>query len=408
MREYNWKSSVEKYLEHLSERKVIIVGNDIFTLEIYNTIKALGHPISYALTQNSDVFDKEDIEFLTEGEIDNEIIKKNFFLVAGLSGHKEAYTLLTQRGAELNKDFAVMGIGGYTKLLDAIDSLLTLNRMEDEFVGFKKITNAENGEGGYRIVILGNSTSDHSTGNLKSWPEQFFERFDKAQIKVTIYNGAITGYSSTQEYLKLNRDVFNLKPDLVISFSGYNDVKDNSTVENFPYLHKYEKKFYEFLKGNPKLAPDSMYVRNVSIITHGLETEKKDYEIWLDNMRSMKAVCSEFDVRFRAYLQPMAEYLGPFKSQQSMRIIDEFLKITSNTTMAQNEIAFCQGAKRYIPTYSYIKDLTGIFQERRDERSIYYDTCHCTEYGNSILAEMIYKDILENFILREKRYEKKN
>ena len=155
MREYNWKSSVEKYLEHLNERKVIIVGDDIFTLEIYNTLKGLGHSISYVLTQSFDIFDKEDTEFLTEEGIDNEIIQKNFFLVAGLSGHKEAYMLLTQKGAVLNKDFAIMGIGGYTKLLDAIDSLLTLNRMEDEIVGFKKNTNVESGGGGVQDCYTG-------------------------------------------------------------------------------------------------------------------------------------------------------------------------------------------------------------------------------------------------------------
>lgn len=45
--------------------------------------------------------------------------------------------------------------------------------------------------------------------------------------------------NSVKKYLKLNRDVLTLNPDLVISFSGYNDVIGNSTVDNFPYLHKY-------------------------------------------------------------------------------------------------------------------------------------------------------------------------
>lgn len=396
MREYNWANSVKKYLEYSNGREIVIVGDDLFTLEIYNTIISLRYSVSYAVTHNIQCFKGVNVEIKSEVDIDKDENKKNYFLVAGLSGHKEAYTFLINKGFKLHKDFAIMGIGGYTKLLDAIDSLLTLNRVEEDIVGFRKYTNAA--EEGYKIVILGNSTADPSTGNLKSWSEMLFEKFDAANIKVTIYNGAITGYSSTQEYLKLNRDVLTLKPDLVISFSGYNDVRGNSTVDNFPYLHKYENKFYEFLKQNPKLAPDSMYVRNVNTVTHGLETKEKDYEIWIDNMRKMHAICAEFSIKFRAYLQPMVEYLGARKSKEQEMIIDEFQKITQSVTMAQDEIAFCEGAKQQICKYAYIKDLTGVFI---DKYNMYYDTCHYTEQGNSILASIIYDDILKDFISGE-------
>lgn len=397
MREYNWANSVKKYLEYSNDREIAVIGDDIFTVEIYKTVIALGYCVPYVISHSEEHFADLDVVIKNENEIDNEARTKTYFLFAGLTGHKEGYTFLVEKGFELQRDFSIMGIGGYTKLLDSIDSLLTLNRVDEDIVGFRKFSNSL--DGGYRIVVLGNSTADPSTGNLKSWSEILFELFDRNNIDVTIYNGAITGYSSTQEYLKLNRDVLTLNPDLVISFSGYNDVIGNSTVDNFPYLHKYENKFYEFLKNHTRMAPDSMYVRNVNNVTHGLPTDKKDYQIWVDNMRKMNAVCTEFSIKFRAYLQPMVEYLSAEKTKEQKKIIDEFENITHCFTMAQDEIAFCEGALSIIKNYSYIKDLTGIF---KGKYNMYYDTCHCTQHGNEVLAEAIYQDILENYISGEK------
>lgn len=389
MSEYNWAGSVKKYLENAGKRNIVIIGNDLFTLEIINTVKFLGYKVPFIVTDNTDVFLGEKLLISGEEVITKQMKKENFFLYAGLSGHKEAYQLLIQKDFQLGIDFAIMGIGGYTKLLDSIDSLLTLNRIDEDIIGFRKFT--KESSDGVRIVILGNSTADPSTGNVKSWSEIIFEKFMAANIDVVIYNGAITGYSSTQEYLKLNRDVLLLEPDLVISFSGYNDVQGNSTVDKFPYLHKYQNKFYEFLKQNPKLAPDSMYVRNISNITHGLESKKKDYEIWIDNMRKMHAICTEFDIKFRAYLQPMVEYRRAVKSKEQEQIIYEFMKIIGCQEMANDEILFCDGAKQEICKYDYIKDLTGAFEGKYN---VFYDTCHCTEYGNTILADLIFEDII--------------
>lgn len=403
MNEYNWACSVKKYLENANGRDIVIIGNDLFTLEILNTAIFLGYNIPFVVTQNDSVFLEKDLKICGEDVITCQMKSKNFFLFAGLSGHKEAYQLLTQKDFILGSDFAIMGIGGYTKLLDSIDSLLTLNRAEEDLIGFRKFSNSFSDS--IKIVILGNSTADPSTGNLKSWSEMLYEKFVAANMNVAIYNGAITGYSSTQEYLKLNRDVLLLEPDMVISFSGYNDVIGNSTVEKFPYLHKYENKFYEFLKQNSKLAPDSMYVRNVTNVTHGLENEKKDYEIWVNNMRKMHAICTEFDIKFRAYLQPMVEYRKAIKSEAQERIINEYMKLMGCLNIAHDEISFCEGARRKIQKYNYIKDLTGIFEGKYNT---YYDTCHCTEYGNSILADIIYEDIIKELGIGEKNNEEKD
>lgn len=385
MREYNWKKSVEKVFEARSGRKVIICGTDVFSEEIVRTIKYLGIEIEYIIGEGDEF---EGIEIRPINKITEIDKNKYFVLVPVLCGHKEKYNFLVSLNLEIQKDFAIMGIGGYTELLNSIDSLLTLNRVGNGLPGFKIFSN--NRKEAYKIVVLGNSTSDATTGNIKSWSEFLYERLVSDNYPVKLYCGAITGYSSTQEYLKLNRDVVGLMPNLVISFSGYNDIKGNSTEENYPYVHKYQKKFYNFLQENPRLAPDSMYVRNVSKVTHGLPCMKEDYEIWVDNMRAMNAVCHEFGIQFRAFLQPMVEYHGPVKNQIQQEIVSEYYRLTDSYSLIKATELFCIGAKKEIEKYPYIIDMTELFRNATD---VFYDTCHCNEKGNLAIAYAVYDNI---------------
>lgn len=390
MRIYNWEKSVIKYLEMVGNRKIVVAGNDQFTVEIVHTVLHLEYPLFIIVTDNPENFDefKNDMQIKSTEWLKQDELVQYFVLGAMMTGHKEVYTELVEKKMVLGRDFAIMGIGGYTKLLDSIDSLLTLNRTKEDMTGFRVFDNCHGT--GKRIVVLGNSTSDPSTGNIKSWSECLYEKLSDTGLHITIYNGAITGYSSTQEFLKLNRDVLQLHPDLVISFSGYNDVQGNSTVEGFPFLHKYENKFYDFLMQQERLAPDSMYVRNVSSVTHGLQNSLPDYEIWINNMIKMYVICKAFNIRFIGYLQPMVDYKAAKRSYEHQQIMDEFLAITHSEQLPDTVISFCENAVNKISEYPYIHDLTDIFI---DEYNVFYDTCHYTEHGNNMIANKILEDI---------------
>ena len=390
MRYYNWEKSVIKCLEMAKNREIVIVGNDSFTVEIAYTVQHLKYPLSIIVTDNPKKFSafKDDVKILGKEWLEKENLDAYFVFGALMTGHKEVYTVLVERGRILRKDFTIIGIGGYTKPLDSIDSLLTLNRRNEDIVGFRVFDNCK--ETGKKIVILGNSTSDPSTGNIKSWSEWLFEKLCNMGTNITIYNGAITGYSSTQEFLELNRDVLQLKPDMVISFSGYNDVQGNSTEEGFPFLHKYEKKCYDFWSSQERLAPDSMAVRNVSSVTHGIKNELPDYEIWINNMTKMYVICKAFHIKFIGYLQPMVDYKVARRTNEHQKVIEEFLKVAHSEQLPDKVNSFCEEAVARISQYPYIHDLTNIFCE---EYNVFYDTCHYTEYGNQIIAENILKDI---------------
>lgn len=222
------------------------------------------------------------------------------------------------------------------------------------------------------------------------------DELSKRSVDATIYNGAITGYSSSQEYLKLNRDVFNLNPDIVISFSGYNDVIENSYVSGFPYLHKYELKFYDFLLTNSRLAPDSMFVRNLDTITHGIPSKDRDFQIWIENMDRMNAICTLHGVNFFAFLQPMIDDADSFVTETSERIIKAFINKTNSIQLSENVKTFVQNVRLSEYNGKYIRDITKIFAGQKD---MFYDTCHYTEKGNKLIAECVFRNI-ENALKR--------
>ena len=386
MRIYNWEETVKKYLHMLNGRKIVLVGDDEFTVEIAKTIIYLNYSLEIIVTAHPQKFDNTRVEYRNWEWFKENRLLNTYVIGAMYTGHKEVYEELVKKGKELDRDFSIFGIGGYTKLLDSIDSLLTLNRVKEDIVGFRVWDNCN--KNGKKIVILGNSTSDPSTGNIKSWSECLYNIIDKLGVDITIYNGAVTGYSSTQEFLKLNRDVLSLQPDIVISFSGYNDIEGNSTVEHFPFLHKYENKFYNYLLKQPRLAPDSMYVRNVSYVTNGLPSELTDYDIWLRNMRRMHVICEEFNIKFISILQPMVDYKPAKDTREHELIVKEFLKTTQSEQLPCEVKRFCTELESKIINYPYIKNFTDIFQS---EYNVFYDTCHYTQNGNQIIADRVFQ-----------------
>ena len=91
-----------------------------------------------------------------------------------------------------------------------------------------------------RVVGLGGSTTDHNV-QPRNWMYYLAEGCTERREKCQSLNGGIMGYSTTQDFLKLVRDVIPLKPDLVISLSGVNDFSLNAlTGRTFVNTHHAE------------------------------------------------------------------------------------------------------------------------------------------------------------------------
>lgn len=144
---HNWEQSVRKSLEKIKGRKLILLGDDLLTEEIYQTLRDIKRDVELVvsndmvLLKSMTIIGQKAISFDDFEQV--EYNREEFYvLVFELTGHKEAYTLLINKGFQLDNDFSILGIGGFTLRLNRLDSLLTLNRQyENDLLGFKTFSN---------------------------------------------------------------------------------------------------------------------------------------------------------------------------------------------------------------------------------------------------------------------------
>lgn len=244
-----------------------------------------------------------------------------------------------------------------------------------------------NGTGkGYRIVTLGGSTTDGSLYSFSSWPELLYKKCDK---ELTVYNGGVGGYLVSHELLKLIRDVFTLNPDMVITYSGFND-----TV-HLPFDFEYSKKVFAMAAN---ALDESWNIDNLEqgerAVEIGLKGEDDKFDLWLTSIRMMYAICKERGVRFYAFLQPMLA--SKLRDRNDEEI---FLQCwPAYICHREDDMKYFREqctARKIESQYDYIFNLSHIFD---NVTNVYMDHCHVFEEGNEIIAEEIMKRIY-SFIL---------
>lgn len=287
-------------------------------------------------------------------------------------------------GFRNNEHFCLLGTVGHFEELDAVDSWLGYSRGYDEVPGFKIF---EGGEEAYKILILGGSNSDSALENSKSWPEYLYEKLKNNDYKVTIINGAIGGYATGQEFLKLVRDGIGLKPDMCITFDGLNDIAFVASDKEYPFLSPYGKKVWNRIVENGKFAPDTLGMRNISRVTHGLVQKDEDWERYIRCMRQIHAVAKEFEIEHVGFFQPMI--------LTGKAIIDKRVKNMMKVNAVQRlekMLNFYCKVKSWVEKTNYMYDLTDIFDNKRD---MYYDYSHATDEGNEVIANAIFEIIVD-------------
>ena len=123
-----------------------------------------------------------------------------------------------------------------------------------------------------KILTLGGSTSDTWSNN--NWPKFLAKILNENGQSAIIYNGGCGGYASSQEMLKLIRDIRAIQPTHVLSYSGINDFVE-WVNDDYPMVHLYQKSIAEYLvkesgafdKWSPGLK--SMHHRAENFLYHG-------------------------------------------------------------------------------------------------------------------------------------------
>ncbi len=263
----------------------------------------------------------------------------------------------------------------------------------DAFVRF-----GEESQNALRIVTLGGSTTD-SKLEENNWVKHLADLFKKDGDNVVIYNGAVRGYSSHQELLKLIRDVLPLHPDLVISLTGENDLRALYSLEKHPMVHPYQDYLFHLLlnkdSGDSFLFPNTVFLLKKQLrsdsatvqLNYGPPNEGSPASHWERNQRMMNALAKEFGSTYLAFLQPTSGVGSYVLSPEEQK---ELEKLETRWPEHQKRLReFYNEAIPKCKSLSFCIDLTELFS---DKKKIYRDPRHPTPEGYQLIASSIYDE----------------
>mgnify|MGYP005757696887 FL=1 len=395
-----YKNMLQEYLEefllNLNNRKIVILGCRGVSAVVYCALKSMGMDILYFLDPDTkydkDHSGKKDF-FGKKVFACNQLLYENPDEIAILNTYHyvgRIEPLLQSYGFVENEDYYNIHGCLKSKYCNVFDPILGYSRMDD-MQGIKIF--GEETEKSLKIVALGGSTTDYSYSSIKSWPEILHELLTSKGIKNVVYNGGVCGYSSCQERDKFLRDIIDIKPDLVLSLTGVNDINWTLVNKDNPYYADY------FVNKMVKSICENTAEQNGSDdkLRLGLTPPMSDFENWYRNEKIIHGVATEFGIKFYAFLQPFI-----FEGKYEMSNFEKgwmkiFLKYGLNEHPAMKKIYegysdFYAGAKELTKHDDFIFDITNVFD---DSIGVYTDGVHCDVQGNELLAQTIINKLIE-------------
>ena len=217
----------------------------------------------------------------------------------------------------------------------------------------------------------------------------FTKKIQSHGFEVVIFNGGIISYGVAQEFLKLSRDVLALKPDIVLSLSGVNDVNLRTSYPEHPMIHIYQDLLLKHIvkKENFFCAGVNTTINGVD---YGIKENNEDYLHWIKCIRMMHAVTSEYNIDFLAFLQPMLG-LGTYKLNEKEKNMLEQPNLEAecryglHKSLVSGIDKFYKNAQKEASSYEYIIDIGQSFDGMSD---LYTDLSHVNEKAMKLLRKL--------------------
>lgn len=380
----DYTKALTRQLSKSNGRKIILISEGTLGIYLVRNLEKLWAEVD----QYIDIRNYKKEEFCLPMKLVHKE-QEYFVIVAIYSGHKRVAEELMRAGYRYNVDCVISSTSVYVAELDMVDPLLGYTRDGRVCPGIFTYGKS-GGKEDLVVLVLGNSSTDSSTGNINSWPYYLYqELLGKLRKNVVVHNGAVSGYHSGQEFLKLCRDGLDLNPSIVISFSGVTEIDGGGVnVKGRKLVHKYQWRMWQNILTYDGAIPDSLHMRGLKKISTGMEERRINADIWINNERKMRAVCEEFGIKFFGCLQPMISKSCVWDKEIEALLND--MGVEEEYYNAQKE--FIDSAHKGMKPYSYMRDLTGVFAGRD---RMYYDTMHYTEEGNQIIAKSVADMIVE-------------
>lgn len=242
------------------------------------------------------------------------------------------------------------------------------------------------------IAILGNSTTEADVFDYKSWPQFLYERLKAEGYKVTVLNAGCAGYMSSQELLKLERDLLPYKPDIVLSYSGVNDGCKLGNYEKrvqYPFDENYQIQMMEKMAG---LFENDWYVymRGTGEYTLGIEHRLETWDVYLNNIKMEYAICKEFNVHYQCFLQPSLVWKRDFFTVMEKELFINSFGNTNSPSLVKASEFYNEVVKRM--DERYMTDVTNLFVGHAE---VWDDCVHVNETGNRMIADYMYYFLVE-------------
>lgn len=267
---------------------------------------------------------------------------------------------------------------------------------KDQYHGFACFEYLESEEKGHlKIVLLGNSTSMVYGTKVPSWCEHFSRILKVNGIPHRIYCGGIDSYTASHELIKLVRDAVWMDPDIIISYSGTNNMQ---LPPNNPFVGYYQHELFEGLANKTKLKTFGQ----MQGVNYGVKPNASAFEFFYKQLSMMEAVCEKFNICFKTFLQPVLPGKKKyFPADGNVAILDswlfdkkqkKYISFNQKDNYWNNLQGFMESAEKI--SEPWFCNLSGIFD---DIEGVYMDRCHVYEEGNQVIAKRIYEELTDFF-----------
>jgi lysophospholipase L1-like esterase len=243
-----------------------------------------------------------------------------------------------------------------------------------------------------RIFITGGSAAwgclapnDEST--IPSFLEKELKKYKHKNFFFRVINAACGGYHTTDERIWIFNRITEYEPDIIISYSGYNDIYNVYRVHHdlFSSLHN-ESSYYYWVIREYEHYNNRDFVLNHTPDFAKLLYNKEDFpRKTLKNIQIIASYLNTIGIEYIFILQPIRSD-NPKEVLEMAEILEKTLKEKSKTS----------------PPFIFLsyKDLF------RKKEEYFIDLCHLGDIGNQIIAQRLVKDlepvILEVIRKREK------
>jgi lysophospholipase L1-like esterase len=274
----------------------------------------------------------------------------------------------------------------------------------------------------YRIVFIGGSTVRFGKPAIPELVEQLFRADGSEDVKV--FNFGVSGSNSAMELARLVHEVMDYRPDLVVSYSGGNDINlpliddprpgypfNFMIQENHPLWSEHYPWLLVTAYGShlARLAAGSYFIEQFSQQrelrqTSGWKTEEWRRQVaatYVHNLEKSARIAATFDSGFVAFLQPsLLTKKNPSGAERAL--LDTFTKgteavrgVSSDEWHLHDEFVRKQIIERAAgraPEFPFV-DMSAEFDGIQE--STYADLIHTRQTAQPILAKRIYDRLRE-------------